>query len=80
MEIINNIIRAIGETATNIISTVSGFCPFSAFQNALENDLLAMINYFIPLSEMIVILEGWGVAIIGYYALSILLRWIKVVR
>ena len=77
---VNGAIETIADTANNVFEAMPRLCPFSAFQNALSNDLLAMINWFIPISEMIFILEAWGLAIAGWYVFSIILRWIKAVQ
>lgn len=41
---------------------------------------LSYINWFIPIYTWIAILENWLIAILTYYALQIVLRWIKVIE
>lgn len=41
---------------------------------------LCMVNWFIPIYSMISITEGWLIAIVIYYIVQIVLRWIKVIE
>lgn len=42
--------------------------------------VIGYINWFCPIYLWISILEAWLVCVITYYALQIILRWIKVVE
>lgn len=53
--------------------------PFTIVQNSQYNQLLANINYFIPIYEFIVILEGYLVAVGVYYLYSVWARWVKAI-
>lgn len=54
--------------------------PFNTFINSMEDlNILAQINYFIPLQEMITLGELWLLAIGLFYIYSIILRWIKAI-
>lgn len=54
--------------------------PFDAFINNMEDlSILAQINYFIPLQEMIMIGELWLVSITLFYVYSAILRWVKAI-
>lgn len=79
-DVLNGFIQTIVDTANSVFRSMPALCPFSAFQNLLSNDLLAMINWFIPMSEMVFILESWGAAVAGWYIFSIILRWLKAVQ
>ena len=41
---------------------------------------LAWVNWFIPVGEMATIMEIWLAALAAFYVISMLLRWIKVVK
>lgn len=54
--------------------------PFSAFRDLAANiPFLGMVNWFIPVSEMIAVVEAWTVAIALYYLYSVVARWIKLI-
>lgn len=78
IDFVNFCIKGIGDTVGDLIGLLSRWCPFYALEVALDGDFLGMINWFIPISEMIAILEGWGIAIGASYVVSIILRWLKV--
>ena len=44
------------------------------------SEVLGYVNFFIPIYSMIAILENWLVAIVIYYVVSVVLRWLKVVE
>ena len=55
--------------------------PFQKFYKAIgEIPGLGYLNYFVPVSEMIVILESWLAAIAIFYIYQIALRWIKMIE
>lgn len=39
---------------------------------------MAYVNWFIPVYAIIATLEAWLVAVAGWYAFQVILRWIKV--
>lgn len=41
---------------------------------------LGMVNWFIPIYSMISLTEVWLIAIVIYYIVQIVLRWIKVIE
>lgn len=54
--------------------------PFSSFHNlAGDVPFLGMVNWFVPVSEMIAIVEAWTVAIALYYLYSVVARWVKLI-
>lgn len=54
--------------------------PFMAFRNlASEIPYLSYINWFVPVSEMIAVIEAWLAAIALYYLYSVVARWIKLI-
>lgn len=65
-----------------VLSAIVGLLPKSPFQfvaNSQFSDLLAKINYFIPIYEFISILELWVVAVGVYYLYSVVARWLKMI-
>lgn len=53
--------------------------PFD-FVVSLENKYISWLNYVIPVSEIIAILEGWTLCIGTFYLYRIVLRWIKAIE
>lgn len=54
--------------------------PFQKFLAAIgEIPGLGYLNYFVPVSEMVVILESWVAAIAIFYIYQLILRWIKLI-
>lgn len=54
--------------------------PFQKFLKAIgEIPGLGYLNYFVPVSEMVVILEAWVAAIAIFYIYQLILRWIKLI-
>lgn len=43
------------------------------------SDILRMVNWFIPFGTLVGILEVWLSGILVYYAVQIVLRWVKVI-
>lgn len=55
--------------------------PFRAFIGGIQSiPYLDVLNWFIPVSEMIAVLQAWLLAITGYYIISLIARWIKVIE
>ena len=71
------------ETAKNLLSKVVSLLPtspFAAYTDKFSSmPYLKYINYFIPISDFIVIGEAWLVAIGLFYLYSIVLRWIRAI-
>ena len=79
IEILNYIIKSLG----SLLSVIFGILPSSPFQilnNSVIADYLPYINYFVPISEVIVILQVWVTAIGVYYIYKLVLRWIKAIE
>lgn len=64
----------------NIINILPG-SPFSAYIDALDKlPYLNTLNYFIPVGQIIAVGESWLVSIVIFYAVMVLMRWIKVIN
>lgn len=78
---INALIRGLGE----VLSLVFYLLPNSPFQkyiiqNSFIKNYVGYINYFVPVAEILVVLEAWCLAIGVYYILQIVLRWLKAIE
>lgn len=54
--------------------------PFTFVANSQFADLVAKINFFIPIYEFMAILQAWLVAVGVYYLYSIFARWVKAIQ
>lgn len=54
--------------------------PFKDIEVAIESSTgLAWLNWFFPVSECLTVMSAWLVAIGLYYAISVILRWVKII-
>lgn len=53
--------------------------PLETMRSSIGSDMLGYLNYFLPISEFIAVLVVWVAAIAIYYAVSIVLRWLKAI-
>ena len=77
-KILQFLINALGAVLSAVVSVLPK-SPFQFVENSQFADLLAKINYFIPIYEFISILELWIVAVGVYYLYSIVARWLKMI-
>lgn len=67
-----------------LLSVVLTLLPSSPFQGFvyLTNNLpfLSYLNWFVPISEIIVILEGWLVVVASYYTILFLLNYVGIIK
>ncbi|MDR1693238.1 MAG: hypothetical protein LBR72_07760 [Oscillospiraceae bacterium] len=62
------------------------FSPFRDFMAYLESqtsgfgNFLKYLNWFIPIAQMIGVLELWGVAILAWYGAQIVLRNLRAIQ
>lgn len=59
--------------------------PPSPFDGIFEglgefSDLIAKINYFLPIGEFVAIGEAWLVSITLYYMIALVARWVKAIE
>lgn len=79
-EIITNIINWLIQVLGNIISTVLMILPDSPFLNfsySFDNSFLKSLNFVFPVNSAITHLGIYVIAVIVYYILRVLMRWIK---
>ena len=71
---------------SGFMNLLPDFCPFSDFVSYLNDatsgfgGFLSNLNWFIPIADMIVILELWGLAIGVWYAATTVLRSINAIQ
>lgn len=81
INVLNALIRGLGK----VCNVMFGLLPDSPFQtyivdNVIMNKYIGFVNYFVPVGEMIVVLEGWLLAISAYYLVQIVLRWLRAIE
>ena len=55
--------------------------PFVAFIDAIGSiPYLDVLNWFLPVSEMLAIGQAWLTSITAFYVISLVLRWIKAIE
>lgn len=55
--------------------------PFTVFTIAIKNlPYLDVLNWFIPVSEIVAIGQAWLLAVTAFYIASLILRWIKAIQ
>lgn len=55
--------------------------PFTLFISTLDKlPYLDVLNWFIPVSEMVAIGQAWLIAITAFYVVSLILSWINAIR
>lgn len=68
---------------TALLAVIMSFLPrspFAAFIVALDSiPYLSYLNWFIPVSEIISVLQAWIAIVAVYYVYSAIMRWIKMI-
>lgn len=76
-------VQALLDAIVVVLNFVAGIFPSSPFYLIEQSgfaDLIAQINFFIPIYEFVSIAEAWLVAVGLYYAVSTLARWVKTIE
>lgn len=66
------------EIISSVFTLVLGILPETPFHWNLDSGFLSVINWLIPIPILITQLEVYVIAVSIYYALRIVLRWLKV--
>lgn len=57
--------------------------PLSPFQPYLDDmaaiPYLGILNWFLPVSEILVVMSAWLVSVALFYAYSVVMRWVKLI-
>ena len=79
-----DILDKLGSTFSGLFDKLIDFLPKSPIiyleANSEIKSILSYVNYFIPISTMISMLEVWLVAVAAYYAFQLILRWAKMIE
>ena len=55
--------------------------PFSGFNYLVESlPFLSVLNWLMPISEMLVIMESWLVVVAAYYGILYLVNYVGIVK
>ena len=55
--------------------------PFATFASLAENiPFVDVLNWFIPISEILVILEAWLVVVAVYYSILFILNYVGILK
>lgn len=76
VDFVNFIIAGLGEWVNSVLGTLAKGCPLQ-WQNNIDNEILAWVNWLIPFGEMVVVAELWLVGIALWYVVRIGLNYIK---
>lgn len=78
---IQNFFGQVGEWLNSVAMIVMMILPDSPFQSLSQNATVAKytgyLNYFIPISFCLGVLEAWLVAVGTFYLWQVILRWTK---
>lgn len=76
--ILNLIIKALG----TVLSTLISILPNSPFLilDSINIPFLDSLNWIVPISILISILAYWVGAILIYYGVQVVLRWVKAIQ
>lgn len=79
MKIINAIFGKIEEGLVWVINLLPA-SPFQAISNSDVSEFLGSLNWVLPISEAIAILQLWIAAVGGFYLYQAVLRWLKAIE
>ncbi len=71
-------IDGLGETLEDIINVLPD-SPFNLIDNSSVSTYMGWLNWLVPVSQIVAILQVWVVAVGIYYVVVIVLRWIKAI-
>lgn len=78
------LLEKLGQTASGLLENLLDLMPKSPIvyltSNPTVREYLGYINWFIPIYSILTLLEGWLIAIVVYYVVQIVLRWIKAIE
>jgi len=76
---INSIIFGLG-SILNLLVSVLPNSPFILIDNSVISDYIGKLNWLIPVSSILAILQLWLVAVAVFYVNMIVLRWVKAIE
>ena len=76
MDFFTTIFNAFAELLKEVLPT----SPFREFLDRFsEIEYLGYLNWFVPVGDIIVVMELWLGAVSAYYLYSVVMRWVKVI-
>lgn len=85
IKILGGFLQKLIDVIGGILQAVVNVLPDSPFMYITSADsevaiLISKINYFIPISEFVVIIQAWLVGVTAYYLYSVIARWTKLIE
>lgn len=80
MEVFQSVLDFVGDKINYVLSMVALILPDSPFTLLNKSPIaeyLGYINYFVPIDFMVNSLAAWTAAILLFYGVQIILRWVK---
>lgn len=76
MDFFTTIFNAFAELLKEVLPT----SPFREFLDQFaEIEYLGYLNWFVPVGDIIIVMELWLSAVSAYYLYSVVMRWVKVI-
>lgn len=75
----NVLIKGLGALVSAVFYILP-YSPFRLLEDPVVEKYLGYINYFVPVSAMILILEVWLTGVGIYLISQVVLRWAKVIE
>lgn len=75
IQFVNKMISLIGSAVTAVLSLLPS-SPFT-FVQSIDSEWLNAINWIFPVGTIVSHLEAFCLAVVVYYGLRVLLRWVK---
>jgi len=64
-----------------VVITMLPSSPFSNFAYLVSNlPYLSYLNWFLPISEILVVIEGWLVIVSAYYGILFVLNYVGILK
>lgn len=77
--IINQFFAWISEQLAGVAASLPQ-CPFTFEKMAGLEQIMGYVNYVIPLGSMLKVTTAWVGAILIYYGVQIILRWVQAIE
>ena len=83
-DFLNNLLDTLSDVVRYLINFLPD-SPFNTFYNYLQRQdtsvsrVIGILNYFFPISLIVQTMSLWLGAIAVYYAISVVMRWAKVI-
>jgi len=77
-EILNFILDSAVTLLTSVLNILPQ-SPFSLISNSPIQEFLPTLNWFVPVSQIVSILQLWVTAVLTFYGYKLILRWVKAI-